>query len=223
MKHRYWIYSGIAGALLMGAGDWLLGLTEPSPVNGVLWDVLVMGYTTGYSMYRPTAAMLLGFFGVLFYAPCMWGMCGVFKNEKTRRRERIFMMTSMLGWALLHYIYSAAVFNFAYLYNAAGHEAAVNASNALYKAVLPGMVPWLTLMLLPFLLHFYDTAAGNSILPKRLLLFHPLIWWALFYFGTYIPAQTAFTNGLRTFAMNGSMLIWLIAVWIYSIIHDLRF
>lgn len=213
------IFFGIIGALLLGTGDWLLGLTDPAPVDGAAWNALVTGYTRNYSLLRPVIAMPLGFFGVLSYAPCMWEMGQIFKDEKTRRIQSIFMIAGMGGWALLHYLYSAVIFVFAYSCRNIGQSEALNITNALYKAVMPGMSLWLVFMLIPFLLHFADIARGKAFLPKKMLAFHTLVWWAGVYSVTSVLPKTAFTNGLNTFAMNGAMLVWLAAVLIYESKH----
>ncbi len=213
------IFFGIIGALLLGTGDWLLGLTDPAPVDGAAWNALVTGYTRNYSLLRPVIAMPLGFFGVLSYAPCMWEMGQIFKDEKTRRIQSIFMIAGMGGWALLHYLYSAVIFVFAYSCRNIGQSEALNITNALYKAVMPGMSLWLVFMLIPFLLHFADIAKGKAFLPKKMLAFHTLVWWAGVYSVTSVLPKTAFTNGLNTFAMNGAMLVWLAAVLIYESKH----
>ncbi len=210
------IYFGIIGALLLGIGDWLLGFTDPTPIDGAAWNALTAGYTKDYDLLRPIIAMPLGFFGVLSYAPCMWEMGQIFKDEKTRKTQSIFMIAGMGGWALLHYLYSAVIFVFAWMCKNIGQSEALNTANALYKAVLPGMSLWLVFMLMPFVIHFADMARGKSRLPKKMLVFHTLVWWALIYFGTSALPKTAFTNGLNTFAMNGSMLVWLTAVLIYK-------
>ena len=213
------IFFGIIGALLLGTGDWLLGFTDPAPVDGAAWNALVTGYTRNYSLLRPVIAMPLGFFGVLSYAPCMWEMGQIFKDEKTRRIQSIFMIAGMGGWALLHYLYSAVIFVFAYSCRKIGQNEALNITNALYKAVMPGMSLWLVFMLIPFLLHFADIARGKAFLPKKMLAFHTLVWWAGIYSVTSVLPKTAFTNGLNTFAMNGAMLVWLAAVLIYESKH----
>ena len=213
---------GIVGALLLGIGDWLLGFTDPSHIDGAVWNALVSGYTKNYSLLRPVIAMPLGFFGVLSYAPCIWEMGQIFKDKKTRKIQSIFMTASMGGWALLHYLYSAAVFVFAYSCRYIGQSEAVNITNALYGAVMPGMSLWLVFMLIPFILHFVDIARGKSYLPKKMLAFHTLVWWAVIYFGSSVLPKTAFTNGLKTFAMNGAMLVWLAAVLIYGYHYDIH-
>ena len=210
------IYFGILGALLLGIGDWLLGCVEPTAVNGTEWSALVGGYADGYNTLRPVIAMPLGFFGVLLYAPCMWGMGQIFKSENTRKLQSIMMIAGMGGWALLHYLYAAAVFVFAWMSQNISYQAAIDTSNALYKAVMPGMSLWLVFMLFPFWIHFEDMIKGRSYLPRRMVCFHPLVWWALIYFGTILMPHTAFTNGLQTFAMNGAMLVWLFSVLIYK-------
>ena len=173
------------------------------------------GYADGYNTMRPVIAMPLGFFGVLCYAPCMWGLGQIFKNEKLRKLQSIMMIAGMGGWALLHYLYAAAVFVFAWMCQNIGQQAAIDTSNALYKAVMPGMSLWLVFMLFPFWIHFEDMIKGRSLLPRKMVFFHPLLWWALIYFGAFFLPPTAFANGLQTFAMNGAMLVWLAAMLIY--------
>ena len=214
MKNRH-IYFGILGAILLGIGDWLLGYVDPAPINGVAWNALLAGYKD-YDVFRPVVAMPLGFFGVLSYAPCMWGMGQIFNDKKICRMQSILMIAGMGGWALLHYLYSAAIFVFAWMYQNIGLDEAIRTSNALYRAIMPGMSLWLIFMLVPFVFHFIDIVKGRSYLPKKILFFHTLVWWVLIYFGVSVLPQTAFLNGLRTFAMNGSMMIWLIAVLIYN-------
>lgn len=200
----------------MGVGDWLLGYTDPTPIEGVCWNALVKGYMGSYNLLRPVVSMVFGFFGVLSYAPCMWGMGQIFKETKTKRMESIFMIVGMGGWALLHYLYSAMIYLFAFLCRYRDGSTAILTLNSLYDAVMPGMSLWLLLMLLPFLLHFFDIARGSSLLPRKMLIFHPLVWWAILYTLPAAICNTAFTNGLKTFAMNGSMLIWLTALLIYG-------
>ena len=220
MNKNYWIYFGILGAILLWIGDWLLGYVEPTPIPEADRSALVRGYyTSDYSLLRPVIAMPLGFFGVLCYAPCMWGMGQIFKDEKIRRIQSALMIAGMGGWALLHYIYSAMIYLFVLLCRIVDINTAISVMNSMYKAVMPGMSLWLVLMLIPFLLHFFDIARGKSCLPKKMLFFHTLVWWAIIYFGTLVPPQTAFVNGLKTFAMNGSMLVWLFAVLIYNKTH----
>lgn len=205
---RTWILLGIIGALLMGAGDWLLGYVDPTPVAGAPWDWLKTGYTEGFALWRPMVAMALGGLAILFYLPAMWSMSKIFREETCRRKNGWMMVAGLFGWPMIHNFFGAVSCLYAWACARSGVTFAGEAVAALREAMAPGVMLWYVVMVVPFLVHIVDILRGKSYYSRKIALAHPLVWYLVICLISALLPASLFANGLYTFSMNGAMLVW---------------
>lgn len=206
---RRWLVPGVLGALLMLAGDWLLGYVDPALLTEQS-SILRAGYAGDYALWRPAAAMATGTLGLLCYLPGLWGMALTIRNKGWRKRFCWTMAAGLPGWMLIHYFFSQLIYQFAWA-SQNGDTMALEAACAVNLAFRYPVGVWYVLMAVPFLLHLGLTVRGLTHLPRWTALLSPVVCLvALRVLAALLP-QTPFAYGLSIGAMNEAMLIWFCA------------
>lgn len=206
---RKWLLPGILGALLMLAGDWLLGYVDPAPlVEGS--SILRAGYAQDYALWRPVAAMATGTLGMLCYLPGLWGMALTIRDKRWRRRFCGAMAAGLPGWMLIHYFFSQLIYQLAWSCRS-GDPMALESARAVNLAFRYPVGVWYVLMAVPFLIHLALTARGRSHLPRWTALLSPVVCLVVLRVLAAVLPQTPFAYGLSIGAMNEAMLIWFFA------------
>jgi len=207
-----WYLSGMLGAMLMLAGDWLLGYVDPSAAAGATVSVLKAGYTGDYALWRPVAAMAAGGPGVLCYLPGLRGICGTISKPKWRKAVKTTLLAGLFGWLLIHFSVSSAVYQFAWLCREMDVSLAARSVSAWYSAFAPTILPWNLLLMLPFVIHFAALLAGKTVLPKWFAFLHPVtLFLAIALLNMLLPAGAA-QYALYMGAMNEAMLVFFTAL-----------
>lgn len=207
---RKWLWPGVLGALLMLAGDWLLGYVDPELlIEGN--TILRAGYARDYALWRPVTAMATGTLGVLCYLPGLWGMALTIRDKRWRKRFWAAMTAGLLGWLLIHYFFSQLIYQFAWGCQH-GDPMALESAHAVNLAFQFPVGAWYVLMTIPFLIYLILTIRGKTHLPRWTALLSPVVCVIILRVLVQVLPQTPFVYGLNIGAMNEAMLIWFAAV-----------
>lgn len=172
-----WYILGAIGAVLMAAGDWLLGCVPLQAGDTGMFNRAY--YLSGtYGLWRPVLTVGLGAIGGFLYYFVVKALNADI-DEKYRKAKHVQFLYGIftVAIALTIHTWVATMAWFAtYLGPRIGAETALAAVTAYQDAMLPTILPLYLPMLLLFGIHFVMLLAGKTRYPRWMLVFHPVTW-----------------------------------------------
>lgn len=172
-----WYILGAIGAVLMAAGDWLLGCVPLQAGDTGMFNRAY--YLSGtYGLWRPVLTVGLGAIGGFLYYFVVKALNADI-DEKYRKAKHVQFLCGIftVAIALTIHTWVATMAWFAtYLGPRIGAETALAAVTAYQDAMLPTILPLYLPMLLLFGIHFVMLLAGKTRYPRWMLVFHPITW-----------------------------------------------
>ena len=221
-----WYILGAIGAVLMAAGDWLLGCVPLQAGDTGMFNRAY--YLSGsYGLWRPVLTVGLGAIGGFLYYFVVKALNADI-NEKYRKTKNIQFLCGIftVAIALTIHTWVATMAWFAtYLGPRIGAEAALAAVTTYQDAMLPAILPLYLPMLLLFGIHFVMLLIGKMRYPRWMLAFHPVTWNLLLAAvpdiaqAMQVPVAT-WMSVMSQSSTNSAILIWCIAVAVYEKKHS---
>ena len=220
-----WYILGAIGAVLMAAGDWLLGCIPLQETDTGLFNRAY--YLSGsYGLWKPVLTVGLGAVGGFLYYFVVKAL-NVDIDEKYRKTKNIQFLCGIftVAIALTIHAWVATMAWFAtYLGPRIGTEAALAAVTAYQNAMLPAILPLYLPMLLVFGIHFVMLLAGKTRYPRWMLAFHPVTWNLLLAAvpdiaqAMQVPMAT-WMSVMSQSSTNSAIMVWCIAAAVYEKKH----
>ena len=220
-----WYILGAIGAVLMAAGDWLLGCIPLQETDTGLFNRAY--YLSGsYGLWKPVLTVGLGAVGGFLYYFVVKAL-NVDIDEKYRKTKNIQFLCGIftVAIALTIHAWVATMAWFAtYLGPRIGTEAALAAVTAYQNAMLPAILPLYLPMLLVFGIHFVMLLAGKTRYPRWMLAFHPVAWNLLLAAvpdiaqAMQVPVAT-WMSVMSQSSTNSAIMVWCIAAAVYEKKH----
>ena len=220
-----WYILGAIGAVLMAAGDWLLGCIPLQETDTGLFNRAY--YLSGsYGLWKPVLTVGLGAVGGFLYYFVV-KVLNADINEKYRKTKNIQFLCGIftVAIALTIHAWVATMAWFAtYLGPRIGTEAALAAVTAYQNAMLPAILPLYLPMLLVFGIHFVMLLAGKTRYPRWMLAFHPVTWNLLLAAvpdiaqAMQVPVAT-WMSVMSQSSTNSAIMVWCIAAAVYEKKH----
>ena len=221
-----WYILGAIGAVLMAAGDWLLGCIPLQETDTGLFNRAY--YLSGsYGLWRPVLTVGLGAIGGFLYYFVVKALNADI-DEKYRKTKNVQFLCGIftVAIALTIHAWVATMAWFAtYLGPRIGTEAALAAVTAYQNAMLPAILPLYLPMLLVFGIHFVMLLIGKTRYPRWMLAFHPVTWNLLLATvpdiaqAMQVPVAT-WMSVMSQSSTNSAILIWCIAAAVYEKKHS---
>lgn len=220
-----WYILGAIGAVLMAAGDWLLGCIPLQETDTGLFNRAY--YLSGsYGLWRPVLTVGLGAIGGFLYYFVVKALNADI-DEKYRKTRTIQFLCGIFTVAIaltIHTWVATMAWFTTYLGPRIGVEAALAAVTAYQDDMLPAIRPMYVPMLLVFGIHFVMLLAGKTRYPRWMLAFHPVIWNLLLVAvpdiaqAMQVPTAT-WMSVMSQGSTNTALVIWCIAAAVYERSH----
>lgn len=220
-----WYILGAIGAVLMAAGDWLLGCVPLQETDMGMFNRAY--YLSGaYGLWRPVLTVGLGALGCFLYFFMVKALnTDIDPKYKKAKATQYFCGIFTIVVALAIHLWVATMSWFAtYLGPRIGTEAAIAAVTAYQNSMLHAILPMYIPMLLVFGIHFVMLFAGKTRYPRWMLAFHPVIWNILLAGipdiaqAMQVPAAT-WMAVMSQSSTNTAIIIWCIAAAVYERKH----
>ena len=209
MEKKYAL-QGIAGCLLFGLGDWLLGFVDPAKVDGDVFYFISAGHGDGYPAWKVTMTLIAAVTGVLFMHQGCVHIGDMMKSEKDKAgASRVFAFMTF-GWLILHFVVTVNVYAYSYMCRTLDTEQAALFSKELCSVMNFGLYISYFIIAVALADLVLVIARGRTHLPRREAFFTPLTWICLTGAVSLLLPESAFSKGLYTFCMNGGMIVWFI-------------
>ena len=220
-----WYILGAIGAVLMAAGDWLLGCVPLQKTDTGFFNRAC--YLSGaYALWKPVLTVGLGAVGGFLYYFVVKALNADI-DTKYRKTKIIQYLCGIftVAIALTIHTWVATMAWFAtYLGPRIGAEATLAAVTAYQDDMLPAILPMYVPMLLFFGIHFVMLLAGKTRYPRWMLVFHPVTWNLLLVAvpdiaqAMQVPAAT-WMSVMSQSSTNSAIVIWCIAAAVYERSH----
>ena len=220
-----WYILGAIGAVLMAAGDWLLGCIPLQETDTGLFNRAY--YLSGsYGLCKPVLTVGLGAIGGFLYYFVVKALNADI-DEKYRKTKTAQFLCGIftIAIALTIHTWVATMAWFAtYLGPRIGVEAAIAAVTAYQDDMLPAILPMYVPMLLVFGIHFVMLLAGKTRYPRWMLAFHPVTWNLLLAAvpdiaqAMQVPVAT-WMSVMSQSSTNSAIMVWCIAAAVYERKH----
>ena len=220
-----WYILGAIGAVLMAAGDWLLGCIPLQETDTGLFNRAY--YLSGsYGLWKPVLTVGLGAVGGFLYYFVVKAL-NVDIDEKYRKTKNIQFLCGIFTVAIaltIHAWVATMAWFASYLGPRIGTEAALAAVTAYQNAMLPAILPLYLPMLLVFGIHFVMLLAGKTRYPRWMLAFHPVTWNLLLAAvpdiaqAMQVPMAT-WMSVMSQSSTNSAIMVWCIAAAVYEKKH----
>ena len=221
-----WYILGAIGAVLMAAGDWLLGCIPLQETDTGLFNRAY--YLSGsYGLWKPVLTVGLGAIGGFLYYFVVKALNADI-NEKYRKTKNIQFLCGIFTVAIaltIHAWVATMAWVATYLGPRIGTEAALAAVTAYQNAMLPAILPLYLPMLLVFGIHFVMLLAGKTRYPRWMLAFHPVTWNLLLAAvpdiaqAMQVPVAT-WMSVMSQSSTNSAIMVWCIAAAVYEKKHS---
>ena len=217
-----WYILGAIGAVLMAAGDWLLGCIPLQETDTGLFNRAY--YLSGsYGLWRPMLTVGLGAIGGFLYYFVVKALNADI-DEKYRKTQNAQFLCGIFTVAIaltIHTWVATMAWFTTYLGPRIRAEAALAAVTAYQDDMLPAILPMYVPMLLVFGIHFVMLLAGKTRYPRWMLAFHPVIWNILLAGvpdiaqAMQVPVDT-WMSVMSQSSTNTAIVIWCIAAAVYA-------
>ena len=220
-----WYILGAIGAVLMAAGDWLLGCIPLQETDTGLFNRAY--YLSGsYGLWKPVLTVGLGAIGGFLYYFVVKALNADI-NEKYRKTKNVQFLCGIFTVAIaltIHTWVATMAWFASYLGPRIGAEAALAAVTAYQGDMLPAILPLYLPMLLVFGIHFVMLLAGKTRYPRWMLAFHPVAWNLLLAAvpdiaqAMQVPVAT-WMSVMSQSSTNSAIMVWCIAAAVYERKH----
>ena len=220
-----WYILGAIGAVLMAAGDWLLGCVPLQKTDTGLFNRAC--YLSGaYALWKPALVVGMGALGCFLYS-FMVKALNADIDEKYRKTRTIQFLCGIFTVAIaltIHTWVATMAWFTTYLGPRIGAEAAITAVTAYQDDMLPAILPMYVPMLLVLGIHFVMLLAGKTRYPRWMLAFHPVTWNLLLVAvpdiaqAMQVPTAT-WMSVMSQSSTNTAIVIWCIAAAVYERSH----
>lgn len=220
-----WYILGAIGAVLMAAGDWLLGCIPLQETDTGLFNRAY--YLSGsYGLWRPVLTVGLGAIGGFLYYFVVKALNADI-DEKYRKTKNVQFLCGIFTVAIaltIHTWVATMAWFTTYLGPRIGAEAAITAVTAYQDDMLPAILPMYVPMLLVLGIHFVMLLAGKTRYPRWMLAFHPVTWNLLLVAvpdiaqAMQVPTAT-WMSVMSQSSTNTAIVIWCIAAAVYERSH----
>ena len=221
-KFIRWCILGAAGAVLMAAGDWLLGCVPLQETDAGMFNRAY--YLSGaYGLWRSVLTVGLGAIGGFLYYFVIKALNADIDGEyrKTKTVHYLCGVFTVAVALTIHTWVATMAWFTAYLGPRIGQEAAVAAVTTYQDGMLPAIAPMYVPMILAFGIHFAVLLVGKTRYPRRMLIFHPVIWNILLAGipdiaqAMQMPAAT-WMSVMSQSSTNTAIVIWCVAAAAYE-------
>ena len=216
---------GAIGAVLMAAGDWLLGCVPLQKTDTGLFNRAC--YLSGaYALWKPALVVGMGAIGGFLYYFVVKALNADI-DEKYRKTRTIQFLCGIFTVAIaltIHTWVATMAWFTTYLGPRIGVEAALAAVTAYQDGMLPAIAPMYVPMILAFGIHFVMLLAGKTRYPRWMLVFHPVTWNILLAGvpdiaqAMQVPVDT-WMSVMSQSSTNTAIVIWCIAAAVYERNH----
>ena len=220
-----WYILGAIGAVLMAAGDWLLGCIPLQETDIGLFNRAC--YLSGsYGLWRPVLTVGLGAIGGFLYYFVVKALNADI-DEKYRKTKNVQFLCGIFTVAIaltIHTWVATMAWFSTYLSPRIGAEGAITAVTAYQDDMLLAILPMYVPMILAFGIHFVMLLAGKTRYPRWMLAFHPVTWNLLLVAvpdiaqAMQVPAAT-WMSVMSQSSTNTAIVIWCIAAAVYERNH----
>ena len=220
-----WYILGAIGAVLMAAGDWLLGCVPLQKTDTGLFNRAC--YLSGsYGLWRPVLTVGLGAIGDFLYYFVVKALNADI-DEKYRKTRTIQFLCGIFTVAIaltIHTWVATMAWFTTYLGPRIGAEAAITAVTAYQDDMLPAILPMYVPMLLFLGIHFVMLLVGKTRYPRWMLVFHPVTWNLLLVAvpdiaqAMQVPTAT-WMSVMSQSSTNTAIVIWCITAAVYERSH----
>ena len=217
-----WYILGAIGAVLMAAGDRLLGCIPLQETDTGLFNRAC--YLSGsYGLWRPVLTVGLGAIGGFLYYFAVKALNADIdaKYRKTKSVQYLCGIFTVAVALTIHTWVATMAWFTTYLGPRIGEEAAITAVTAYQDDMLPAILPMYVPMLLFFGIHFVMLLVGKTRYPRRMLVFHPVTWNLLLVAvpdiaqAMQVPTAT-WMSVMSQSSTNTAIVIWCIAAAVYA-------
>ena len=220
-----WRVLGAIGAVLMAAGDWLLGCVPLQAADTGMFNRAY--YLSGsYGLWKPVLTVGLGAIAGFFYYFVVKALNADI-DAKYRKTKLVQYLCGIftVAVALAIHLWSATMAWFAtYLGPRIGAEDAVAAVTAYQNDMLVAILPMYLPMVLAVGIHFVMLIAGKTRYPRWMLAFHPITLNILLVIipdiaqAMQAPVDT-WMSVMSQSSTNSAIVIWCIAAAVYERKH----
>ena len=220
-----WRVLGAIGAVLMAAGDWLLGCVPLQAADTGMFNRAY--YLSGsYGLWKPVLTVGLGAIAGFFYYFVVKALNADI-DAKYRKTKLVQYLCGIftVAVALAIHLWSATMAWFAtYLGPRIGAEDAVAAVTAYQNDMLVAILPVYLPMVLAVGIHFVMLIAGKTRYPRWMLAFHPITVNILLVIipdiaqAMQAPVDT-WMSVMSQSSTNSAIVIWCIAAAVYERKH----
>ncbi len=198
---------GIAGSILMGAGDFLMMWGNPTQLPGVSEYWATVG-VAAIPAWRNLLSVLVALPALFCYAPALLEVASFYRDSRFERRYRRFTLLGLLVWLSNHLYVAMALYNFAWLYGGGHKDIAYQSAAALADQFAPLFGINVLLILFPFMYFAYSVARGRTALRRLAALHNPLLYYVLVsVISSFIP-KSAFQIAFENASINSALLLW---------------
>ena len=222
-----WYILGAIGAVLMAAGDRLLGCIPLQETDTGLFNRAC--YLSGsYGLWRPVLTVGLGAIGGFLYYFAVKALNADIdtKYRKTKIIQYLCGIFTVAVALTIHTWVATMAWFTTYLGPRIGAETAITAVTAYQDDMLPAILPMYVPMVLVFGIHFVMLLVGKTRYPRWMLAFHPVTWNLLLVAVPDIaqamqaPVAT-WMSVMSQSSTNSAIVIWCIAAAVYERKHTL--
>ena len=221
-----WRVLGAIGAVLMAAGDWLLGCVPLQAADTGMFNRAY--YLSGsYGLWKPVLTVGLGAIAGFFYYFVVKALNADI-DAKYRKTKLVQYLCGIftVAVALAIHLWSATMAWFAtYLGPRIGAEDAVAAVTAYQNDMLVAILPMYLPMVLAVGIHFMMLIVGKTRYPRWMLAFHPITVNILLVIipdiaqAMQVPVATWMAVMIQS-STNSAIMVWCIAVAVYERKHS---
>ena len=220
-----WYILGVIGAVLMAAGDWLLGCIPLQQTDTGLFNRAY--YLSGsYGLWKPVLTVGLGAVGGFLYCFVVKALNADIdtKYRRTTIIQRLCVIFTVAVALTIHTCVAPMVWFSTSVGTRIGEEAAIAAVTAYQDGMLLAIAPMYVPMILAFGIHFVMLLVGKTRYPRWMLVFHPVTWNLLLVTvpdiaqAMQVPTAT-WMSVMRQSSTNTAIVIWCIAAAVYERSH----
>ncbi len=215
-KMEFALLCGMLSCLCFGAGDWLLGYVNPTPISENIFYFICAGHGAGYAQWKIVVTLVMAMVGMCFLIPGMACIADVAQKSGARRLLRYLFMLCAVGWIVIHFAVAVNVLVFSLAERAGDRELAVTLSHGLDSACLLFLYCAYVFVAAALITLMVLILCAKTRLKRTAALFTPVISMGIIAAVSGLLPVSPFAYGLYTFCMNGGLIVW----FVYLLIHQ---
>lgn len=214
-KKKFAIF-GIVGSLCFAVGDWLLGVVDPTEIEGVTAFFVRAGHGADYGTQKVAATLIFAMLGMCFLSPCFAHISDISDDKKAEKLLKYTFGLCSAGFIVIHFTAAANVLVFSQADKISERETAIALVNAFSEAVSPALYAAYVFLGAALLILPIEIIRGKTRLKKSAAAFTPFVPMAIFAIIEKFLPLVPFTYGLYTFTINAGMIVWFVYLLVYS-------